>query len=318
MNKTLKQIRECYQLATKALQLGIKKADTALLGLLAMTQDFTDNPADAATHVGLGGAPDLSEFNGAVKYKKLTGKAVTIKDKVWTAGEQVSRTNIENDALGLFLESVKDMGNKAITHPVRLLIDMLIGGESAKYGLAYDGANFFSDSHTGYNGATQSNIVATTYPKDGAYSADLFKRDFIAAVAKMADIHDEDDGEAFFSDDINYKALLVVVPAKYRGYAEELFISEKINNATNPYYGVQIKVSSKIKGDEWYLLYVGAYQKPFIYQPMSDVESTSNMNGTDESVMDNEIFKFKVRRRYNNGYALWQMALKVKITEAAA
>lgn len=81
---------------------------------------------------------------------------------------------------------------------------------------------------------------------------------------------------------------------------------------------MQIRTSGKVKAGEWYLLYVGSSQKPFIYQPMSDVETTSNMNGTDEAVMDNEIYKFKVRRRYNNGYAFWQMAAKVKITEAAS
>ncbi|WP_428046740.1 Mu-like prophage major head subunit gpT family protein [Candidatus Avelusimicrobium fimicolum] len=318
MNKTLKQIRDCYKLATAALQRGMKTADIGLLSLLAMTQDFSQNPQNSVTHVGFGGAPDLSEFKGAVKYKLLTGKTLVIKDKTWTAGEQIARTDIENDALGLFLDSVKDMGNKAKTHPVRLLIDMLVGGEGTSYGLAYDGASFFSDSHVGYKGATQKNLVSRTLAKNSAYTREQFKADFIAAVAQMQDLKDEDDGEAFFSDDIAYKDLLVVVPAAYRNLAEELFMSEKIDNVTNPYYGVQIRTSGKVKAGEWYLLYVGSSQKPFIYQPMSDVETTSNMNGTDEAVMDNEIYKFKVRRRYNNGYAFWQMAAKVKITEAAS
>jgi len=317
MNKTLKQIRDCYKLATAALQLGMKKADTGLLSLLAMKQDFTKNPQDSVTHVGFGGAPDLSEFNGATKYKKLNGKFQIIKDKLWTAGEQVQRTDIENDALGLFLDSVKDMGNKAKTHPVRLLIDMLVGGESGKYGLSYDGANFFSDTHIGPDNGKQKNIVERAMSKGAQYTRDMFKADFIAAVAQMQDVKDEDDGEPFFSDDIAYKDLLVVVPTAYRSLAEELFMSEKIDDVTNPLYGVQIRTSAKVKPGEWYLLYVGASQKPFIYQPMSEVETTSNMNGTDEAVMDNEIYKFKVRRRYNNGYAFWQMAEKVKITEAA-
>lgn len=318
MNKTLKQIRDCCKLATTALQKGVSNADIGLLSLLAVTEDFSNNPSDSVSHVGLGGAPSLQEFKGAVKFKLLTGKIQIIKDKTWTAGVQVARTDIENDALGLFLSRVTDMGRKAAKHPLYLLYDMLVNGESGTYGLAYDGANFFSDSHAGYNGASQSNLIASTYPKDGTYGKDEFKADFIAAVERMSNLKDEDDGEAFYSDGVNYKDIIVLVPPAYRSLAEDLFYSDKIMGTANPYYGVRVEVLPKLAAGEWYLLYTGAAQKPFIYQPMSGIESTSNMNGTDEAVMDHEIFKFKVRRRYNNGYCFWQMAVKVKPSEASA
>ncbi|MFA6582660.1 MAG: Mu-like prophage major head subunit gpT family protein [Elusimicrobiaceae bacterium] len=307
LQNTLKQINDASVILKAAFQ---KKLSTITLPLLEQLAMKSPSTSSGETYTGLNAVPKISEFTDERKVKQLLGKIYTILNKKWESTMSVKREDIERDHLGMYTARVKEMASKAKMHPLELLISMLSAGDTAAYGLCYDGQYFFDTDHAEGNSGNQSNKLSGS-----GTNISQFQTDYLAAKAAMKAFKD-DQGEPFFGEGLELEGnLLVVVPLGLEAVAKAVLTAETLSGSTNTLRGeAKVIASSRLTAadsTDWYLIYTGGDLKPFINQEEVPVEFVALDNPqTNEAAFMRDEFLYGTYARYNVGYGLWQYAIK--------
>ncbi|OEU65813.1 MAG: head protein [Desulfovibrio sp. S3730MH75] len=121
-------------------------------------QVATEIPSSAAsnTYGWLGEMPGMREWIGDRVIKDLESHGYTITNKSYEATVGIKRTDIEDDAVGVYKPVMQELGRAAGMYPDELVFALLGNGET---GLCYDGQYFFDADHPVAAG-TVSNITA--------------------------------------------------------------------------------------------------------------------------------------------------------------
>ncbi len=108
---------------------------------IAMT---VPSQAREENYAWLGQFPKLREWLGDRVINSLTANGYTIKNKLFENTLSVPRTDIEDDAYGIFSPLFSEMGRVAGEHPDELVFDLLASGFTTP---CYDGQFFFDTDH---------------------------------------------------------------------------------------------------------------------------------------------------------------------------
>ena len=103
--------------------------------------------ARSNTYGWLGQFPKFSEWIGNRAIKDMAASGYQITNKDWESTVSVKRTDIEDDAIGIYRPLMAEMGRAAAVFPDELIISLLKAGETT---LCYDGQNFFDVDHPVY------------------------------------------------------------------------------------------------------------------------------------------------------------------------
>ena len=106
------------------------------------------------TYAWLGAFPKMREWLGDRQVKNLTLSDYTIKNKKYEVTVEVDRSDIEDDAIGVYSPMMSEMGRAAAVHPDELVFALLALGIST---VCYDGQYFFDTDHS-VAGASVSNV----------------------------------------------------------------------------------------------------------------------------------------------------------------
>lgn len=95
--------------------------------------------------------PKMREWIGQRIVQNLEATTYQILNKPYENTLGVNRTDIEDDALSLWTNSFRQLGEAAAMHPDLLIWDLLASGFDGSKGFAYDGQYFFDSDHVGYD-----------------------------------------------------------------------------------------------------------------------------------------------------------------------
>lgn len=247
----------------------------------------------------LGNVPQLTEWLDERKLNGVLDNNYEIPNKDYEATLQVDRNSIEDDQLGAIKIRISDLAIRAKQHPRKLFFETLLAGVT---NLCYDGQAFFSASHASGKSGTQSNIVTGT----GVTLAQL-EADFDSAVVAMASYKD-DQGEPFSDGEMK---LTIVCSKTLAPKFRKLLTADVIDATSNTMKGAAEKVisSTRLSGNDWYLVNTAAPMKPFIMQERKAPAFEAQDKG-EKAFMSKKLL-YGVDYRVGFGYGLWQYAVMI-------
>jgi phage major head subunit gpT-like protein len=245
----------------------------------------------------LGAMPTVQQWLGEIQAKQLEDYDYTIKNKDWAVAVPVNENDVADDQTGVHTMFPAMLAQRIMRHPEKLMIDLLINGDS---NLAYDGVAFFSD----VSGArTIDNLLAGTGDSLAEMEADLN-----AALVAMAEFED-DNGEP-----LNLRGDLIVCPVALENNFRRLVQSTSDPTASggietfNPYAGRFTVIGDPRldadDADDWYLLSTQEIVKPFVFSMRQGAENRfEKKNGTKSWIWSADY-------RGNAGYGIPHLAVK--------
>ncbi len=202
---------------------------------------------------------------------------------------------------------VADLAVRARNYPAYMLTDLRTAGTTA---LAYDGATFYSDSHSEGDSGAQSNKVGQS-----GTTVEAAKVDFTSAKTKRRQFKD-DRG-------IRQKGVKpewwITCGSSMEDVLREAFLLNAVATAGPNPFANQIKaieVDADITGTEWYLEDFSGELRPFILTEEGDGIEVSNtmVNGTDgmtvEQFMRRKVY-FGVEWNGGSGYGDWRRSIRI-------
>ncbi|WP_426101273.1 Mu-like prophage major head subunit gpT family protein [Pseudomonas sp. PSPC3-3] len=118
------------------------------------------------TYAWLGQFPAFREWVGDRVLKDMAAHGYTIDNKKYESSIVVSRTDIEDDQIGVYSPLIEEMGRASTAHPNELVFALLKAGLTTK---CYDGQNFFDTDHPVYpNSDATGDAVSVSNFQDGA------------------------------------------------------------------------------------------------------------------------------------------------------
>jgi phage major head subunit gpT-like protein len=260
----------------------------------------------------LGDIPGFEEWKGDRKLGDLSAFKMQIANRDWSSGLRAHQNQFKDDKLGLFPPRVAGLAQKARRHRSDLMVRMLLNGFTGNAfsdvgnGLAYDGAFFFSDSHSSDGGPAQSNKI------NGA----LTFANLELAETKLKNMTTADG-----KDPLELSGTHLIVGPALEFVAKRLMTAELVPNSagtateTNIHRNqYEVVVSRRIRGaqaNNWFVADLSQPIKPCIFQLREEI-STSAIVGSQGGDNDSEPrFKrgelwFGAEARYNNGLFAWQ------------
>lgn len=289
----------------------------AFLGQLAVAPDpleqlyATVNSTNAAEQwEWLGDLPGFTEWLGDRKLGRIKRFRLRVENKDWASGVRVHQNELADGQADMLRIKIATLAAQARKHRTDLMVQMLINGFSGtafpdvSNGLAYDGAFFFSTTHTAEGETTtQSNRLTLALDADGVA---------LETATQMLGAMTSYDGR----DILALGGTTLIVGPKLQFVAERLMSAEFLANGASNIHRNRYKVlvSPHLRGaydDYWFLADLSAPVKPLLFQMREDITTSAiigDKGGSNDSLprfQRGELW-FGAEARYNVGYFEWR------------
>lgn len=279
---------------SKALSNGESPTD-----VMSMVMETTST-SDSEKYGWLGEVAQMTEWLDERKLQGLPDFDYTIPNRDYESTLKVDKNVMEDDQLGAVRLRIKDLASRALLHPRKLFFDALIAGTSD---LGYDGVPFYSNSHL-ESGSAQDNLLGYVMAGSEVTSTE-FSDAFCAARKAMRDFQDN-QGEPRNEGELKLK---VVCGTGLECVVDQVLTADLLNNATNTLKGAAEKlISSRLSGNDFYLVDMSGNIKPFVLQKRSPIKFESQEKG-ERAFMRKELL-FGVDYRVGFGYGVWYKTVK--------
>ena len=250
------------------------------------------------TLVDLGAAPMPKESASGLTVQDFIEKSIEVKAKSWDITVWISQDSMDDDQTGLLETRVRSAGERFQDHINKQIFASLNAGDGSTYGLAYDGQNMFSASHTDAGAVyttAQNNVGAL------ALSLDNFETTWAAAKLFV-----DDQGEY-----LNFDYDTIIVPPVLAREAANIVENPQdygtANRAMNPFAGdFSYVVSPELDSTGWILAASNESHKPMILYMRKQPHLQSAWFDPDQK--DGGYYFFKFYARYNQYYGDWRLA----------
>lgn len=292
----------------KGLRVDFNKAFTSAPAEYSKIATVIPSTAASEDYGWLGGAPQMREWVDERIPKGLINHDWTIKNKDWESSIAVDRNAIDDDQYGMVQMRVRDLAERAKSHPDSILADLI---ESGLNTVCYDGQYFFDSDHSEGNSGTNTNLSTSDITTTTAPTQTELAAAFTAARQVMRGITD-DQGEPFGG---GTKITIVCAPG-YQDAFETLQKAEYvIQGVTNTLRGafeliVLPQLAAPSTTPAFYMLDVSHYVRPFILQSRQPIQFNALEGQKTETGFMRKKFFYGVDARYNVGFGLWQYAVK--------
>jgi phage major head subunit gpT-like protein len=259
----------------------------------------------------LGMAPAMREWVGGRNAKGFRENGITIINKKFEATLEVLVDEIRRDKTGQVMLRVNEMADRAATHWLKLLSELLLTGESA---VCYDGQYFFDTDHAeGDSGAQDNDLTAdvttTTAPTAAEYETAIMKS--IAAMLAFKDDQGEPMNELA-------QAFLVMVPPTHMAAAmaavQNPIISDGSGSRTNTLvnlnnFKIEIVTNPRLSSltTKFMTFRTDGNVKPCIMQEEEDTTVSAVAEGS-ELEFNEDKHHYGIKAIRNVGFGYWQHA----------
>lgn len=247
----------------------------------------------------MGDLPGMDEWKGDRKLGGLEWFKLRIENKDWAGGLRLHQKQLADDQTGMLQIQIGQLAQKARRHRIDLIVKALINGftglayPEVGNGLGYDGAFFFSTTHT----MGGSNRLALALSATALETAELL-------------LQGQTNYEG--TEPLDLHGTHLIVGPKLQFEAERLLKTEYLaTGESNIHRGrYEVLVSPRLTGaydDYWFLADLSAPIKPMIFQLREDITTSAivgDKGGSNDSLprfKHGELW-FGVEARYNVGY----------------
>jgi len=262
--------------------------DTAVVDAVSVR---TRSSTGSERYSFLGAAPAASKWLGPRKTKAMTARTIDIVNDPYQTSVVMLERDLRRDQTGELRRKMAELGMEIGTVPHRLVSDLIANGTS---GTAYDGAAFFSASHSLGSSGTQSNLLTASEVAAlnvGTATAPTAEEavDAIQGVISYMQNYKNDEGQPWL---YNLRKFLIMVPFNLRpAFNTAVMANNLAGGETNVIAqgliddGMQIDVVINPRlysaaSAEFYVFAVDhPSMKPFIVQESNPIE----LNYQDES-----------------------------------
>lgn len=282
-----------------------------------------DTDKETETYRWLGAAPALREWRGYRLYQALGRYTMSITNQKYEASlrfdlDDMRRTIKSGNQIPVVLA---EMAAKAAKHPEVLLSTLITDGDTSTSGLAYDGQNFFSASHSeGASGTQKNDLTATEVPAADvatatAPTATEWANTLLQTIGYMYGLVD-DQGDPINGDARNF-VVMVGTTSLYAGLVQAIGLNRLASGADNPLTAMAgINITPILNPrrsagtSEFDIFRTDGNVKPFIHQV--EVPLMTQMVGAgSETEFEEDAHKFGVKVVEGAGYGYWQHAAEV-------
>lgn len=254
-------------------------------------------PSEAAdeTYAWLGAIPSMREWIGERQIKNLKAHSYTIENKLFEKTISISRTDVEDDRIGVYKPMFQDLGESARKLPDKLVFSLLLCAFEEK---GYDNVPFISDSHP-FMGSSKKGTQSNKGTRK------LSMESYAAARASMMSLFDDEQEPLYVIPD-----MLVVSPQNEYA-ARRIIHAAELKDESNIYKETAtILVAPELikKPDAWFLLCTSKMIKPFIFQNRRKATLVAKTDPADDNVFFDNEYIYGVDARCNAGFGLWQLA----------
>lgn len=224
------------------------------------------------------------------------------------------RAQTENKTTGLDLygQDIKALGEEAKDKPIEQSIDMLLNGDTDKFGLCMDKQTLFSTTHD-YNdkAGTQSNLLAGT-----GISLSQLATDLKTAMTEMKGFYfnQRDDKDVIGQRNLNNKTSFTVIcsPKLYFMFKDlvEMKIIDGVgsNNLANSFEVVSQRMKNT---NDWYLIETSDTNTRPIITCIEDTPKMDSPIVNDYQLREHKVLSWGVEMSFGCGYGAWWKAIKV-------
>lgn len=248
----------------------------------------------------LGQVPSVREWLGDRTFNELRSSDFVLSNKLWEDSILVPKTSIDDDRLGLYDAMFENLGQRAATHPDKLLMQAIALGESTA---CSDGQFFFDTDHAWGDSGSQDNDLTGAAATGTIPTEAEFKAAFETCVAQMLGFLD-DRGEPLNQPTVGaLNDLMVLVPIAYYAIAVKAVTAAILGNNSNvQVWSPRVVASPYLTSTaKFYTFYTGSPLKPFVFQKREPI--IRQRKGHDD--IETKDVKFMTQARYNIGYLAW-------------
>jgi phage major head subunit gpT-like protein len=232
--------------------------------------------------------PDMEKNAAEISWKTIALEAHKIANDEYKVGIVIPRKDIEDDVYGMYSNVAANFAAEGEAKPDYELIAFLSAlFTSAK---AYTGKTFFATDHKIGDAPAFSNkglkkLSAANYEAGRAALRGMKKG----------------NKQPYFTL-LDSSKVFLVVSENYEATGKAILEMQKTAaGADNPNYNTAVLVVIPGLGDAWMILDCSGPVTPVIYQRRIPLTLTAAFNETDESVLNADEFKWKIRSRFAFG-----------------
>jgi phage major head subunit gpT-like protein len=276
-----------------------------------------DFVSSVATEVygGLGNVPMMREWVGDKIAKQLKEYTLRIDNKDWESTLAVKVRDLQRDKTGQLKMRVGELVQRARAHREKLVSTLIGAADASTYGSCYDGATFFSDTHS-VNSLTIDNSVAydvttTTAPTSTEMSAAIMQS--IQTLYSFVDDQNEPINQ-------NAKNFIIMVPTVFWSAAITAVTKDRLSaNTDNPLLniglGLTVVQNPRLSWTTKFATFVAdaGGLRPFIIQTENDLQVTALAEGSDHAFKNKEHL-YSVEKSGNVGYGRFDKAVLTTLT----
>ncbi len=279
---------------------------------------FSSNSA-SEDYAWLGTPGGLSEVGGEKHAEELPEYHLVIRNKEFDGGLEFRRPDLERDKTGqIALTRTREFAGRVANHDVELVSALMLAGDGTSMGKAYDGANFFSASHSSNKSGTQKNLLTKTtvatlqVATAAAPTSTEAMKAILGVIAHMLGIKD-DQGKPMNS---NARDFLVMTTPVLWQYLVPATVNATVNQGdTNTIVSLKadgFNISVVANGLLDYTTEFDVYRtdaplKPFAIQEEVPLEFNVLDESSEHFKLNNSIVG-KAYTRKNVGFARWEYA----------
>lgn len=267
---------------------------------------------ESETYKWLGMVPSVREWVGGRQIRPLRSQGLTIVNKVWEATIRVDADEQRRDKTGQIMVRVNELARRVAEHPNKLLTDLVSSGASTN---GYDGAAYFSTTHSEGDSGTQSNSISYDVGTISAPTAGEMYEAIIKAIAQIMAVKD-DQGEPM-SDAA--REFMVMVPLQFLSPTLLALSSRTIDQNDNPLaagspFRVNWVANPRLSwSDKFAVFRTDGEARPFIFQEEQPVQVQALAEGSELEINENQ-HQYGVKAIHAAGYGFWQDACLVTLT----
>lgn len=231
--------------------------------------------------------PELAKNPDEIKFHQVELEGHSIKNDEFKVGIEIPRHAIEDDQYGMFSNVAQKLGQNGQSAPDYEFLTLLpLLFTTAK---AYTTKTFFATDHK---------IGSVTFSNKGTkkLSAANFQ-DGYAALRGMK----KGTGQPMFTL-LDPSKVFLLVGENYEATADSIVKLDTLSTGgRNPNYNKAKVVVIPGLGHSWMIFDCSDMVTPVIFQDRIPLELTTAMSLTDEAVLNQDVFKWKARRRFALG-----------------
>lgn len=279
-----------------------------------------DATEDSVDYAVVSATPQMQKWIGGRDAKRLFAQAVTLVSEDYEATVVDLKKNWMYDKTGQLMRRVENFVGKTFSHWNKLASEVLELGTAT---LTYDGANFFSTSHSfGDSGTISNNVsnsevaaldVASTAAVTTAEAADI-----IYGLLHHFHTFKDDAGEPIHED---LQSIIVMVPtamgSAFRQAAQAQIVTDGVGSRDNPLArdGVRVRVIVNARLTSSTVLYAFADNgDPALILQQRGMPMFSDKAEGSDFEHDTNQWEFGVTSERAVGLFCWQAAIRATIS----